>query len=211
MKNILLILCALFLMGRGQTGSDELVNVREFIPDIVLDLKYNTVDNFLSQKLYTTDECYLARAMTERLMLVQDSLRRITSFNGVDYPQGLGLKIWDGYRPRSVQFLMWEILPDPTFVANPYTGSSHNRGAAVDVTLVDQSNRQELEMPTPFDDFTEKASHTYINLPPNVLANRALLRDLMTGLGNLGDYSAEWWHYSISGTSNYPLLDYQLK
>ncbi len=211
MKYILLVLCVFYLTGWGQTGLEELVNVREFIPDIVLDLKYNTVDNFLSQKLYTTDECYLARAVVERLMLVQDSLRHIISFDGINYPQGLGLKIWDGYRPRAVQFLMWEIMPDPNFVANPYTGSRHNRGVAVDVTLVNRATGKELEMPTPFDDFTEKAAHTYMNLPANVIANRTLLKNMMGQVGDLELYNAEWWHYSYAAAASYPLLDFQLK
>lgn len=195
----------------SQSASDELVNVKEFIPDIVIDLKYNTVDNFLSQKLYTTDECYLARNVVDRLVMIQDSLRNIRWHDGINYPQGIGLKIWDGYRPRSVQFLMWEILPDPTFVANPYTGSSHNRGAAVDVTLVDLATGQELEMPTYFDDFTAAASHTYMNLPANVIANRTLLKNMMTQYGGLSLYTAEWWHYSYSPATGYPLLDFQLK
>lgn len=195
----------------SQSASDELVNVKEFIPDIVIDLKYNTVDNFLSQKLYTTDECYLARNVVDRLVMIQDSLRNIRWHDGINYPQGIGLKIWDGYRPRSVQFLMWEILPDPTFVANPYTGSSHNRGAAVDVTLVDLATGQELEMPTYFDDFTAAASHTYMNLPANVIANRTLLKNMMTQYGGLSLYTAEWWHYSYSPATSYPLLDFQLK
>ncbi len=195
----------------SQSAPDELVNVKEFIPDIVIDLKYNTVDNFLSQKLYTTDECYLARNVVDRLVMIQDSLRNIRFHDGINYPQGIGLKIWDGYRPRSVQFLMWEILPDPTFVANPYTGSSHNRGAAVDVTLVDLATGQELEMPTYFDDFTAAASHTYMNLPANVIANRTLLKNMMTQYGGLSLYTAEWWHYSYSPATSYPLLDFQLK
>lgn len=204
---VLIYVSALF----SQSAPDELVNVKEFIPDIVIDLKYNTVDNFLSQKLYTTDECYLARNVVDRLVMIQDSLRNIRLHDGINYPQGIGLKIWDGYRPRSVQFLMWEILPDPTFVANPYTGSSHNRGAAVDVTLVDLATGQELEMPTYFDDFTAAASHTYMNLPSNVIANRTLLKNMMTQYGGLSLYTAEWWHYSYSPATSYPLLDFQLK
>lgn len=211
MKHFMLLLIFYATATLSQSAPDELVNVKEFIPDIVIDLKYNTVDNFLSQKMYTTDECYLAHNVVNRLMIIQDSLRNILTYDSINYPQGLGLKIWDGYRPRSVQFLMWEILPDPTYVANPYTGSSHNRGAAVDVTLVDLSTGAELEMPTEFDDFTDMASHTYMNLPPNVLANRALLKNMMIQIGGLALYNAEWWHYSYSSATGYPLLDFQLK
>ena len=121
----------------GQTSISELVNVKDIIPSIKLDIKYATTDNFTEQKLYTTDECYLLLGALNQLKIVQDSLRNIYTHNGESYPQGLGLKIWDGYRPRSVQYLMWEIFPDPQYVANPATGSSHNRGGAVDVTLID--------------------------------------------------------------------------
>jgi D-alanyl-D-alanine dipeptidase len=211
MKHFMLLLIFYTAVAFSQSAPDELVCVKEFIPDIVIDLKYNTVDNFLSQKMYTTDECYLARNVVDRLVIIQDSLRNILTYDSISYPQGLGLKIWDGYRPRSVQFLMWEILPDPTYVANPYTGSSHNRGAAVDVTLVDLSTGDELEMPTYFDDFSEMASHTYMNLPANVIANRTLLKNMMTQIGGLSLYNAEWWHYSYPAATSYPLLDFQLK
>ena len=130
---ILIIVLLITTPGFTQTGNDELIKVDEIIPGIVIDLKYNTLDNFTGQKLYTTNECFLARIVVERLAMVQDSLNKIREHNGTRFPEGLGLKIWDGYRPRAVQYLMWEILPDPTYVANPNSGSSHNRGAAVDV------------------------------------------------------------------------------
>ncbi|MFQ5631090.1 MAG: M15 family metallopeptidase [bacterium] len=195
----------------AQSGNDELVAIKEFIPDIVLDLKYNTLDNFTDQKLYTTDECLLSRAAVQGLILVQDSLRNIRQHNGIAYPQGIGIKIWDGYRPRAVQFLLWEIFPVPGFVANPHTGSNHNRGAAVDVTLVDLATGAELEMPTPFDDFTERASHNFNNLPANVLANRALLKNMMQQIGGFSSISTEWWHYNFGPARPFPLVDFQLK
>ena len=116
--NRILLLLLFPLAAFGQSADDELVNVREMIPGIVLDLKYNTTDNSFHQKLYTTDECYLVHGAVRQLALVQDTLRKL----------GLGLKIWDGYRPRAVQYLMWEILPNPVYVADPATGSNHNRG-----------------------------------------------------------------------------------
>ena len=208
MRNIFLSVCILVLSGYSQSALDELVNVKEFIHDIVLDLKYNTEDNFLDQKVYTTDECYVTMDLLQRLITIQDSLRNITFHDGNHYPQGLGLKIWDGYRPRSVQFLMWEIY-GPPWVANPWSGSRHNRGEAVDVTLVDRSTGNELEMPTYFDEFTPAAAHGYMNLPPNVIANRELLKNMMTQVGGLTLYSEEWWHYNL--VVGYPLLDFQLK
>jgi D-alanyl-D-alanine dipeptidase len=185
--------------------------VKDIIPNIEIDLKYSTTDNFTQQKLYTTDECYLLLGALGQLILVQDSLRNIQSHNGQNYPEGLGLKIWDGYRPRSVQYLMWEIFPNPQYVANPATGSSHNRGGAVDLTLIDFATKEELELPTSFDHFGEEAGHSYSNLPPNVIANRELLRSLMTQVAGFSAYSAEWWHYKYNPSNDFPLLDFQLK
>ena len=186
----------------AQSADDELVNVRELIPDIVTDLKYNTTDNFLHQKLYSTDECLLSHVAVRQLALVQDSLRKI----------GLGIKVWDGYRPRAVQFLMWEIMPNPTYVADPVTGSKHNRGAAVDLTLVNLSTGQELYMPTEFDHFGPEARHTWTaGLSAEQINNRALLRTMMVNVGGFSMYDSEWWHYEVPAALNYPLLDFQLK
>ena len=195
----------------GQSADDELVNIKELIPDIVLDLKYSTTDNFTNQKLYTTNECLMTHGAFIRLMLVQDSLKKITSHNGKTYPQGLGIKVWDAYRPRAVQYLMWEIFPDPTYVANPTSGSVHNRGGAIDLTIVDMSTGEELLMPTPFDYFGEEAWHWYPDLPEEAIANRQLLYDLMTIVGGFEIYSKEWWHYSWTPAKTYPLQDFQMK
>tara|TARA_B100001013_G_scaffold252748_1_gene157379 strand:- start:66 stop:740 length:675 start_codon:yes stop_codon:yes gene_type:complete len=195
----------------GQTSIRELVNIKDILPDIELDLKYATTDNFTGQKLYTTDECYLALGAINQLQLIQDSLRKIHLHNGINYPDGLGVKVWDGYRPRSVQYLMWEIVPDPQYVADPATGSSHNRGGAIDLTLIDFATKEELELPTAFDHFGEEAHHSYTNLPEHVIANRELLRNLMTELGGFSLYSAEWWHYKYVPSNEFPLLDFQLK
>jgi D-alanyl-D-alanine dipeptidase len=189
-------------VARAQSAADELVNVRELIPGVVIDLPYNTTGNSFHQKLYTTDECYLAHGAVHQLALVQDTLRTM----------GLGVKVWDGYRPRSVQYLMWEILPDPTYVADPATGSVHNRGGAIDLTLVDLSTGQELPMPTPFDWFGPEASHSWtIGLSADQIANRALLRSLMENVGGFSRYDSEWWHYTYDPSKSYPLLDFQLK
>ncbi len=186
----------------AQTADNELVNVHDCIPDAVIDLKYNTTDNFLDVKLYTADECFLAHGAVRHLIVVQDSLRKL----------GLGIKIWDGYRPRTVQYLMWEILPNPVYVADPASGSNHNRGAAVDLTLVDLSTGQELSMPTVFDFFGPQAGHSWtLGLTADQINNRALLRDMMVNVGGFALYDAEWWHYTYNPAAGYPLLDFQLK
>ena len=196
---------------KPQSASDEVVPVKQLIPDIGLDLRYSTVNNFTSQKLYSIDEAYLSIGAIIKLKLVHDSLKQITSHNGINYPQGLGIKIYDGYRPRAVQYLMFEIFPNPTYVADPNSGSIHNRGGAVDVSIIDMATGQEIPMPTEFDWFGQEASHSYMNLPANVIADRTLLYNMMTQVGGFVPYDAEWWHYTISGASSLPLLDFQMK
>lgn len=197
-----LLAVALVLAATTAAQTEEpLVNIREIVPDIVLDLRYAGLDNFFQQKLYTVPECYVALSAARRLALVQDSLRT----------RGLGLKIYDAYRPRSVQFLMWEILPNATYVANPVSGSAHNRGGAVDVSLVDLASGVELSMPTAFDHFGPEAWHDYMELPAQVISNRELLRTIMESVGGFQSYQAEWWHYSLQSANVYPLLDFQLR
>jgi D-alanyl-D-alanine dipeptidase len=205
----ILIFLPLFL--HAQSASDEIVPIKDLIPDIGFDIRYSTVNNFTSQKLYTVDEAYLSIGAINKLKLVHDSLKNITSHNAINYSRGLGLKIFDGYRPRSVQYLMFEIFPNPVFVADPNTGSIHNRGGAVDVSIIDMATGQEISMPTEFDWFGPEASHSYMNLPANVIANRSLLYNMMVQIGGFVPYDAEWWHYSISGASSLPLLDFQMK
>jgi D-alanyl-D-alanine dipeptidase len=100
----------------------------------------------------------------------------------------------------------YEVYPDTNFVAAPWKGSVHNRGCAVDLTLVILQTGKQLEMPTPFDDFTEKAAHSYMNLPDQVLKNRQILKDIMTKHGFL-IYEAEWWHYDFKDWKSYKLMD----
>ncbi|NUN69647.1 MAG: M15 family metallopeptidase [Bacteroidetes bacterium] len=206
---LLLFLSLSPLVVQAQSGSDELVNIKELIHDIVIDVRYNTTDNFVTkysgapQKLYTTDECLVSRAAAERLIVIQDSLRK----------RGLGLKMYDGYRPRSVQYFMYETLPVEyrAYLANPDQGSHHNRGAAVDVSLVDLATGKELAMPTAFDYFGPEAGHDYTHPDPQVNQNRILLRSMMLDVGKFTEYVVEWWHYQLPAATGFPLVDYQLK
>jgi D-alanyl-D-alanine dipeptidase len=184
---------------RAQSSDQELVEVIEIIPSIIIDLKYSTTDNFTNQKLFSIDVPYLAHGAAKALKAVQDSLLKT----------GLSLKLWDGYRPSSVQALMFEIYPDPSFVAPPGQ-SSHNRGAAVDVTLVDLITGKELEMPTYFDHFGPEASHGYMGASPQAIANRQKLKLIMEHFGFV-PYSEEWWHYSHGPSRNYPAQDFQMR
>ncbi len=201
-RSLLILLFLPPALAHAQSAGDELVNVKELIPDIAIDLKYNTVDNFLHQKMYTTDECLLAMGTVKQLIKVQDSLRTL----------GLGLKIFDGYRPRAVQYLMFEIFPNPVYVADPASGSNHNRGGAVDLTLVNLATGQELPMPTAFDYFGVEASHGWtIGMNQEQINNRALLLTMMETVGGFTRYDAEWWHYQYAPSLANPLLDFQMK
>ena len=161
------------------------VAVRDYLPDIAVELKYATEDNFTGQVIYDFDTCFLRYGTVKKLLAVQEILRE----------QGLGLKIWDGFRPVSAQFALWEVCPDPNYVANPETGySSHSRGNTVDVTLVDASG-SELPMPTGFDDFSALADRDYSDCSPEAADNARMLQDLMEECGFTG-YFGEWWHFS---------------
>lgn len=175
----------------------EFVDLAKMIPDIIIELPYATENNFFKHRFYTSNRCLLRKAVAERLALVQRDLRE----------QGLGLKIWDGYRPRSVQWAFWKVMPDERYVADPKKGSRHNRGAAVDCTLVDLKTKAELVMPTGFDDFTERAAADYPKLPAEALHNRAILTEAM----HKHDFTplpTEWWHFDAKGWEVFPLEDF---
>lgn len=171
------------------------VDIAKVNPNIITDIRYATTNNFTGRVLYSSAVCLLRRPVAKKLDLIQKNLEK----------KKLGLKIYDGYRPRYVQRIFWEIIPDTRYVADPNIGSKHNRGAAVDVTLVDE-NGNELEMPTPFDDFTEIAHTTYTHLPKHILANRTLLHDAMKEQGFI-PLPTEWWHFDDAEWEKYPLED----
>jgi zinc D-Ala-D-Ala dipeptidase len=181
-------------MGRA----DDLVNIQTLAPAIRLDMRYATNNNFLKQVVYPHATCLLRSATATKLAAAQKSLAR----------QGLGLQVLDCYRPLSVQRRMWAILPDADYVANPKTGSRHNRGAAVDVTLVDRSGIP-LEMPSEFDDFSPRAHRDYAAASPRAQAHRRLLQRIMAQHGFQG-ISSEWWHFDDSQWQRYGLMDIAL-
>ncbi len=207
MKVVSLLFIPIIVFSQAASGK-EVVNVKDLIPDVVIDVRYNTVHNFTGEKLYSTDECFYSRAGIEALQAIQDSLHKVRHFDGKDYTQGLGIKIFDAYRPYTVQKLMQEIV-GPEYVAGGV--SNHNIAAAVDLTLIDMSNGQELDMGTEFDSFEEKAWHSYQNLPQNVLNNRHYLLSLMTEFSDFSYYSKEWWHYTHNPSKNNSVLDFQMK
>lgn len=176
-------------------ASTDFVDLQKFIPGIVLDIRYATTNNFTKKQIYDAPRAMLRRAAAEKLKLVQADLQK----------QGMGLKIYDAYRPLSAQRKLWAIVPDERYVANPAKGSKHNRGAAVDLTIVAKDG-QELEMPTPYDDFTEKAHWNYNRLSEQVLKNKRLLREVMERHGFAG-ISTEWWHFDDREWQKYQIMD----
>jgi len=167
---------------------------------VALDLRYATTNNFMHERLYPVAKAYLRAPVAAALADVERELAA----------EGLGLKIWDAYRPYSVTVKMWEPIKNPDFVADPKKGSRHNRGAAVDLTLIDLKTGKELAMPTGYDSFTPRSRNDFNDLPAEVLANRAKLRDVMTRHG-FEPLPSEWWHYDFKGWERFELLDVPLE
>lgn len=161
----------------------DFVRLKDLSPDFVYELKYATPDNFLKQAVYDCGECYLRKSTAEALVKANEAFKQL----------GYRIKLFDCYRPLSVQKKMWKILPGTHYVANPAKGSKHNRGAAVDLTLVDAQGK-ELNMGTPFDFFGKEAHHTYTEHSKEVLENRKLLKETLDKFNFKSIYS-EWWHY----------------
>ena len=175
---------------------EKFVNIKSLSNDFILDIKYATADNFLKQAVYDCGECYLREATAKALLAAQKEFVK----------RGYSLKLFDCYRPLSVQKKMWKILPGTHYVANPAKGSKHNRGAAVDLTLVDIATGKELDMGTPFDTFSPRAHHTYTQLPKEVLDNRKLLKEVLNKYNFKSIYS-EWWHYEYRPEMTAPVED----
>lgn len=170
------------------------------IPGVRIDVRYATTNNFMHQQLYPIAKVYLRAPAARALADVQHELEAAR----------LGLKVFDGYRPYAITEKMWEPIKNPDFVADPAKGSRHNRGAAVDLTLVGLATGEEIAMPTSYDAFTPKASADYADLPQNVIANRAKLRDAMVRHG-FDPLPSEWWHFDFHGWERFPLMNVPLE
>lgn len=180
-------------------GKENLVNIEKMNPSIILDIRYATSDTFLKTPAYSKAVCYLTKDAADAINEVQKDLQS----------QGLCLKIFDGYRPLFVQQKMWDLIQDERYVSNPVVNKGrHTRGTAVDVTIV--KDGMELLMPTPFDDFSEKASSTYMDLPLSAINNIQLLKDIMEKHG-FTQLASEWWHFDLNGWQDdfkYPALNF---
>lgn len=183
----------------------NLQDLRKLDPRIRINLRYATTDNFMKKKVYSSNRCLLRGEVAERLLRVEHKLRQ----------KGYGLLIWDAYRPFSVQKILWETVPNERYVARPVeekgkilSGSIHNRGAAVDLTLVD-SNGEELPMPSLFDEFNEKAHRDFESSDAVLTRNRDRLEEAMVSEGFL-PLPHEWWHFNDPLWESFPLLDIPL-
>lgn len=169
------------------------------ITSIVIDLKYATDNNFTHKKIYPVAVCLIRKETGAKLIKANEELKKL----------GYTLKVWDAYRPPYVQKILWNVTPDKKFVANPYNGGSkHNRGSAVDVTLVDIRGK-EVDMPTKFDDFSSRAFRSNKNVSKEVKEHLELLTNTMKKCG-FTTISSEWWHYDDSEYKKYPIIDIKL-
>lgn len=176
-------------------NDSDYVKVKDYIPSIIVDLRYATTDNFTGQVIYNFTDAYLRYGTVKKLAAVQAEANQL----------GYSIKIWDAYRPLAAQFKMWEVVPNSTYVANPNKGpSSHNLGNCIDMTLVTLDG-SDIEMPTGFDDFHVTADRDYSDVSQNAANNARMLENIMYKNGFKG-YSGEWWHFM--DTTDYAYIEF---
>jgi len=179
-------------------SNKQMVDLKLLVPNIVMDIRYASSNNFMRQSMYPgrVNTTYLRLPVARALARVQKELNE----------KGMGLKIFDGYRPYSVTEKFWELVMNEKYVADPKKGSGHNRGTAVDVTIITLRDKKELPMPTGFDNFTDTAHHSFMQLPFSLLENRKMLKDIMEKYG-FKKMDTEWWHYTWADDQHFELLN----
>lgn len=178
--------------------SNHLVDIQHIIPDIQVCLRYATSDNVFKQAIYPFQRCLLLKEAALQLAVVQKELKKLD----------LKLLVWDGFRSLEMQWKLWEIMPDERYVADPRKGGRHTRGTAVDVTLIDALGNL-LEMPSGFDDFSERAHRDFMGASLEAMQNRELLERAMEMHGFIG-LPTEWWHFDLTEWEKYPPLSIDL-
>lgn len=179
-----------------QNPNQELLELKKEIPGLILDIRYATTNNFMKLAVYKQARAFARRPVVMQLKKVQASLAK----------KGYALKIYDAYRPHTATKILYQKASNKNFVANPRLGSRHNRGCALDLTLISLKTGKEVAMPTPYDSFSAMAAANYQALPPAILKNRNLLIQVMQAHG-FRVLSNEWWHFDFQGYRNYDLLD----
>jgi len=189
-----------YLQSVAADRNSRLVEISQYIPNIKLDIRYASSNNFTGQVVYTEARAFARLPVVLALKKIQEELNK----------KNLSLKIYDAYRPYAVTVKFFEIADDKNFVAHPKTGSRHNRGCAVDLTLINLKNGKELKMPTPYDSFAPEASPSFDNLPKKVKANRDLLIKVMEKHG-FEVLHNEWWHFDFKDWKEFDLMDIPFK
>lgn len=174
----------------------ELVNLATAIPGIVLDIRYATANNFTGEVIYNLPRAYARKPVAEALKKAHEEFSK----HGVD------IKVYDAYRPYSATVKFYEVYRDTTYVASPYKGSRHNRGCAIDMTLVDLKTGKELKMPTEYDSFKKEAWPTTPVKDPVIKKNRDLIISIMEKHGFKVNAS-EWWHFDFNGWQKFEVMD----
>jgi D-alanyl-D-alanine dipeptidase len=183
-----------------RTPDKQLIDIKKAIPDITLDIRYASSNNFMKRVMYPEARAFARKPVVEQLKNIQKALRK----------KGYGLKIYDAYRPYAITVAFYQQASDKNFVANPAKGSKHNRGCAVDLTLINYKTKKEIPMPTPYDSFEAAAAADYQNLPETERKNRDFLIKTMESHG-FRVLNNEWWHFDFIGWQNYELLDIPFK
>jgi len=191
-----------FLATVQNDSLQQMIELRDLIPSLRYELMYATRRNFTGQRMYpkNTSHTFLRLPAARSLQAVQTDLNT----------KGYGLKIWDAYRPYSVTEAFWELIRDERYVADPKKGSGHNRGIAVDLTVINLQTGKELDMGTGFDNFSDTAHHSFLQLSSPVLENRRLLKTTMEKYGFVA-FASEWWHYSLPNANSFAVLDLPFK
>lgn len=182
---------------KSEPNDSTFVNLKDFSDGFAYDMKYATSQNFLNSKVYECGECFLR----------YKTVKALVAANNLFLKLGYKIKLFDCYRPLDVQKKMWKIVSNPDYVADPAKGSIHNRGGAVDITLVDKSGN-ELDMGTTFDFFGKEAAHDFLNLPNQVIKNRQLLKSIMLE-HNFKIFDSEWWHYNLSDAASFKISNFK--
>lgn len=185
-----------YLAAIKTNPENELLDIKKAIPNITLDIRYATANNFMKQKMYQQARAFARKPVVEALKKIQIELNK----------KGLGLKIFDGYRPYDITVEFYKKASDKNFVANPAKGSKHNRGCAVDLTLINLKTGKELAMPTPYDSFSAAAAANYQSVSPAVKKNRDFLISIMKK-HRMNVLENEWWHYDFTGWRSYNLMN----
>ncbi len=176
--------------------NNELVEIKRAIPNISLDIRYATKNNFMQQVMYKQARAFARKPVVDALKKIQKELNK----------KGYGLKIFDGYRPYAITVEFYKKASDKNFVANPAKGSKQNRGCAEDLTLINLKTGKELVMPTPYDSFSAAAAAKYENVSPEAKKNRDFLIAIMAKY-RMNVLENEWWHYDFADWKSYDLMD----